>query len=45
MNLVFCYIENLLVDNFMKGILMLRLLDDENLENVLVNISLVRLVI
>lgn len=44
-NLALCYTENPPADNPMKGILMLRSLDDENPENALINTSLARLAI
>lgn len=44
-NLALCYTENPPADNPMKGILMLRSLDDESPENALVNTSLARLAI
>lgn len=44
-NLALCYTENPPADNPMKGILMLRTLDDENPEDALINTSLARLAI
>lgn len=44
-NLALCYTENPPQDNPMKGILLLRDLDQENPENILVNLQLARLAI
>jgi thioredoxin-like negative regulator of GroEL len=44
-NLALCYTENPMQDNPMKGILMLRELDEQNPENVAVNVQLARLAI